>query len=181
MKPEEFDHWLTLDAARRRPLVMGVLNVTPDSFSDGGRYADEAAAVAAAEAMVAAGADLIDLGGESTRPGSQPVPADEQIRRVVPLLKVIRTRFAAVYSIDTRDSAVAEAALDAGAHVVNDISGGRADPHMLPLVARRGVPVVLMHMRGTPATMQMGPRYDDLIADVLRFLRERLSAAVAAG
>src|SRR3954471_23422990 len=145
MTPLEFDRWLTLDSASLRPLVMGVLNLTPDSFSDGGRFAEEAAALAAVEAMAAAGADLIDFGGESTRPGSQPVPANEQVRRVVPLLKVIRNRFAMVYSIDTRDSAVAQAALDAGAHVVNDISGGRADPHMLPLVARRGVPVVLMH------------------------------------
>jgi dihydropteroate synthase len=133
--------------------------------------------------MVAAGADLIDLGGESTRPGSRPVPADEQIRRVVPLLKVIRNRFATVYSIDTRNSLVAEAALDAGAHVVNDISAGRDDPRMLPLVAKRGVPVVLMHMLGTPLSMQDSPAYpqDDVVGSVVHFLTEQLNKATAAG
>jgi dihydropteroate synthase len=170
----------------RRPLIMGVLNVTPDSFSDGGRFATPDRAVAHAREMAAAGADLIDVGGESTRPGSQPVPADEQIRRVVPVITELtglaaRGQFGAVLSIDTTRATVAEAALDAGAHVVNDISGGRDDPAMLPLVARRRVPVVLMHMRGTPATMQIDPRYDDVAGEVARFLRERLTAAVAAG
>jgi len=165
---------------------MGVLNVTPDSFSDGGRFATPDRAIDHAREMAAAGADLIDVGGESTRPGSQPVPADEQIRRVAPVISELsalagRRQFEAVLSIDTTRAAVAEAALDAGAHVVNDISGGRDDPTMLPLVARRRVPVVLMHMRGTPATMQIDPRYDDVVADVARFLRERLDAAVAAG
>jgi dihydropteroate synthase len=171
---------------RRRTLLMGVLNVTPDSFSDGGRFATAERAIEHAREMALAGADLIDVGGESTRPGSQPVPSEEQIRRVVPVISELtgqggQGQFEAVISIDTTRAAVAEAALDAGAHVVNDISGGRDDPGMLPLVARRRVPVVLMHMRGTPATMQVDPRYDDVVGEVARFLRERLDAAVAAG
>jgi dihydropteroate synthase len=202
MTSDEFRHWLTerAEAPRTagapdpgrsspptgRPLLMGVLNVTPDSFSDGGRFAAPGAAVAHAREMAAAGAELIDVGGESTRPGSQPVPAEEQARRVVPVIGELarlaaRGEFAAVLSIDTTRAAVAEAALDAGAHLVNDISGGRDDPAMLPMVARRRVPVVLMHMRGTPATMQIDPRYDDVVGEVARFLRERLSAAVEAG
>src|SRR4051812_1428384 len=202
MPPDDFRRWLAAPPPTasgpagsqgaaaslpyRRPLLMGVLNVTPDSFSDGGRFATPDRAIDHAREMAAAGADLIDVGGESTRPGSQPVPAEEQIRRVVPVISELsalagQRQFEAVLSIDTTRAAVAEAALDAGAHVVNDISGGRDDPAMLPLVARRRVPVVLMHMRGTPATMQIDPRYDDVIADVLRFLRERHAAAVAAG
>jgi len=201
---------------------MGVLNVTPDSFSDGGRFEGLGGVDRAAEealAMAAAGADLIDIGGESTRPGSLPVPEAEQIRWVVPVLNAVRERlqsidsilpspphpvtpspyhpllpspchplpptpchaFSITFSIDTTRAAVAEAALDAGAYVVNDISAGRDDPAMLPLVARRGVPIVLMHMRGTPATMQLDPRYDDVTREVMTFLQERIEAAKAAG
>jgi dihydropteroate synthase len=202
MTLDEFRRWLAapIEAApplaqarentsprpRRKPLIMGVLNVTPDSFSDGGRFATAERAIEHARAMAVSGADLIDVGGESTRPGSQPVPAEEQIRRVVPVISELarlagQGQFEAVLSIDTTRAAVAEAALGAGAHLVNDISGGRDDPAMLPLVARRRVPVVLMHMQGTPATMQVDPRYHDVAGEVARFLRERLAAAIAAG
>ena len=180
MTPVEFDQWLSEPPATRRPLVMGVLNVTPDSFSDGGRFAGTDAAVAHAREMVAAGTDLIDVGGESTRPGSQRVPADEQIRRVVPVISQIRT-LPATISIDTTRSAVAEVALEAGAHLVNDISAGRDDPALLPLVARRGAPVVLMHMQGTPQTMQDSPTYQDVMGEVVGFLRDRIAAASSAG
>jgi len=136
--------------------------------------------VAHAEAQVAAGADLIDVGGETTKPGSQPVPADEQVRRVTPVIRRI-AHLPVTVSIDTTRATVAAAALDSGAAVVNDISGGRDDAAMLPLVAARGVPVVLMHMQGTPLTMQDDPRYGDVVAEVAGFLKERLDAAVAAG
>jgi dihydropteroate synthase len=178
MTPPEFDNWLRrLD---RQTLVMGVLNVTPDSFSDGGRFASEESAVAHAREMADAGADLIDVGGESTRPGSQPVPEDEQIRRVVPVIRRIAS-LPITISIDTTRSAVAQAALDAGAALVNDISAARDDGAMLPLLARRRVPVVLMHMRGAPATMQDNPVYHDVTAEVIEHLRGRMTAAKSAG
>jgi dihydropteroate synthase len=161
---------------------MGVLNVTPDSFSDGGKYSTTDAAIAHAEELAAGGADIIDIGGESTRPGSQPVPADEQIRRVIPVLRSAASRLSAIFSIDTTSSAVAEAALDAGAAILNDISGGRADDKLLPLVAaRKTVPIILMHMQGTPATMQNSPQYSDVVAEVASFLRDKTAAAVSAG
>ena len=167
---------------RAWPRVMGILNVTPDSFSDGGRYAGVADAVAAAVEMVAAGATLVDVGGESTRPGSSPVPDDEQIARVVPVVRGIRgAGVPVVISVDTTRSAVAAAALAAGAKVVNDVSAGRDDPALLPLVAAAGVDVILMHMRGTPANMQDDPRYGDVVTEVTAFLVERLSAAASAG
>jgi dihydropteroate synthase len=180
MSPAEFDDWLRDE--RRRPLVMGVLNVTPDSFSDGGQFIEPAAAVARAGQMAAEGADLIDVGGESTRPGSLPVEPDEQIRRVVPVLRAARARLAGVtFSIDTTRADVAAAALDAGAHVVNDVSAGRGDPGLLPLAARRGCPLILMHMQGTPQTMQLNPTYSDVTAEVKSFLRDRAEAAIGAG
>ena len=180
MTPAEFRDWLR--AAERRPLVMGVLNVTPDSFSDGGRFIDPAAAVARAAQMAAEGADLIDVGGESTRPGSLPVEPAEQIRRVAPVLRAARERVRGVtFSIDTTRADVAAAALDAGAHVINDVSAGRDDPALLPLAARRGCPVVLMHMQGTPQTMQLNPTYSDVTGEVAAFLRDRLAAATGAG
>jgi dihydropteroate synthase len=160
---------------------MGVLNVTPDSFSDGGQYTEPAAAADHASAMIEAGADLLDVGGESTRPGAEPVGAAEQIRRVVPAIEAIRRRTEAAISIDTRSWAVAEAALAAGANVVNDISTGRDDAAMLPGVAARGKPIILMHMQGTPATMQRNPAYADVTAEVVTFLLQRLAAAEAAG
>jgi dihydropteroate synthase len=160
---------------------MGVLNVTPDSFSDGGRFFPPDAAVAHGEALAAAGAAVIDIGGESTRPGSQPVPPDEQIRRVVPVVRALRKKVTSTISIDTTKAAVAEAALDAGADLVNDIFAGLDDPTMLPLVARRKVPVVLMHMQGRPATMQDNPTYHDVVEAVIAFHRERMRAAVDTG
>jgi dihydropteroate synthase len=159
---------------------MGVLNVTPDSFSDGGRYAGVESAVARANEMVAEGADLIDLGGETTRPGSLPVPAEEQIRRIEPVIRRIAS-LPVLISVDTTRSAVAEAALDAGAAIVNDISAGRDDPALLPLAGRRDCPVVLMHMQGTPATMQDSPTYSDVVGEVAAFLKARVAAAVEAG
>lgn len=150
----------------QRPLVMGILNVTPDSFSDGGRYASLGAAVAHARQLVHEGADLIDVGGESTRPGAAPVPVAEERRRVVPVVEALRADGITVpVSVDTRHADTAAAALDAGADVVNDVSA-LADPEMGPLVAARGVPVVLMHMQGDPATMQQAPRYDDVVSEV---------------
>jgi len=160
---------------------MGILNVTPDSFSDGGRFQDPQVAVEHAHAMVQAGADWIDIGGESTRPGSQPTPADEQLRRVLPVIRAVRTALSALVSIDTTQGAVAEAALDAGADLVNDVSAGRDDPAMLPLVARRRAAIILLHMQGAPATMQINPTYGDVAAEVAHFLLQRRDAAVASG
>jgi dihydropteroate synthase len=165
-----------------RPLIMGILNVTPDSFSDGGRHDDPAAALAQAGRMLAEGADLIDVGGESTRPGSAPVSEAEQIGRVVPVIAAIRRQFPdCAISIDTTRAAVAAAALDAGADMVNDVAAGRDDAGLLELVARREVPYCLMHMQGTPQTMQEDPRYDHVLAEVLGFLLQRAEAAQAAG
>ena len=173
----------TLLADRRTwPRLMGVLNVTPDSFSDGGRHATADAAVAAAVEMAAAGADLIDIGGESTRPGSLPVPDAEQVARVVPVVRgIVAAGFPVVVSVDTTRAAVAAAALDAGATVVNDVSAGRDDPGLLAVVARARADLILMHMRGTPATMQDDPAYSDVVAEVTAFLVDRVAAAAAAG
>jgi dihydropteroate synthase len=164
----------------RRPIVVGVLNVTPDSFSDGGRFYDPAAAVAQALRMVAEGADLIDAGAESTRPGSERVSAAEQIRRLEPVLPEV-ARAGLPVSIDTTRAEVAAFALDAGAEMINDVSAGRDDPDLLPLAAARARALVLMHMLGRPKTMQEDPRYDDVVREVRDFLAERLAAAEAAG
>ncbi|MGH8997896.1 MAG: dihydropteroate synthase [Acidimicrobiia bacterium] len=164
-----------------RPAVMGIVNVTPDSFSDGGRYLDPGAAIDHGLELAAAGADVIDVGGESSRPGALPVPADVELARVVPVVRALAARAGVPVSVDTTKAAVAAAALDAGASIVNDISAGRADPGMLRLVAAAGAGYVVMHMAGTPATMQIDPRYDDVVSDVTRFLAERLEMAVAAG
>ncbi|MFO0750015.1 MAG: dihydropteroate synthase [Myxococcota bacterium] len=160
---------------------MGVLNVTPDSFSDGGRFAETEAAIARGLALVEAGADLIDVGGESTRPGSDPVPADEQMRRVVPVIATLSRRTEAPISIDTTSAEVARAALEAGASIVNDISAFRFDDAMLPLLAATGVPAIAMHTTGPPKTMQREAHYDDVVADVRDHLAARLDACVAAG
>jgi dihydropteroate synthase len=159
---------------------MGILNCTPDSFYDGGRYADPDAAVERGLAMVDEGAAILDIGGESTRPGAGPVPADEETARVVPVIEGLRGRTEVPISIDTRTTAVAEAALCAGADIVNDVSALR-DAGMAGLLARTGAGVVLMHMRGTPGTMQQDPVYDDVVGEVRDYLRERASAAEAAG
>lgn len=163
-----------------RPLLMGVLNITPDSFSDGGRFLDPAGALARAEAMVAQGAGLIDIGGESTRPGAVPVAPEEEAARVVPVIRALRAHSDVPISIDTRRAAVAAAALEAGADVVNDVSA-LADPEMAAVVAKAGAGLVLMHMRGTPATMQDDPRYADVAAEVATALEARMAVAVAAG
>ncbi len=160
---------------------MGVINVTPDSFSDGGRFTTVEAAVRQAVSLVEEGADILDIGGESTRPFSEPVPQDEELRRVVPVVEAIRARLDTPISVDTTKAEVARAALDAGADVVNDISALRFDPGMVELVVERKVPVVLMHMKGTPRDMQVDPHYDDPVGEVLGFLKERVAFAVARG
>jgi dihydropteroate synthase len=160
---------------------MGVVNVTPDSFYDGGRFFDPEAAVERGLELVDQGADILDVGGESSRPGSDPVPADEELRRVLPVLRGIRRRSGVFLSIDTTKRAVAEAALDAGADIINDISALRFDPSLLGLAASSGAAVVLMHMLGTPKTMQTAPAYADVLAEVGAFLAERTAAAEAAG
>jgi dihydropteroate synthase len=161
-------------------VVMGVVNVTPDSFSDGGAFLDPEAAVAHGEALRADGADVLDVGGESTRPGAAPVDAEEELRRTQPVVARLAAAGARV-SIDTSKLAVARAALDAGADYLNDVTAFRADPDMAALAAERGATCCLMHMRGEPRTMQDDPRYDDVVADVKAFLEERLAFAVAEG
>lgn len=165
-----------------RCLIMGVINITPDSFSDGGECLEHTAAAARARQMVADGADVLDIGGESTRPGSREVSAEEQILRVIPAIREIRAQGVSVpISIDTRFGAVAAAALDAGADIVNDISAGRDDPEMPSLLADRCVPFVVMHMLGAPATMQAAPRYDDVVAEVGAFFMARAETLASAG
>jgi dihydropteroate synthase len=159
---------------------MGVVNVTPDSFAGGGRDPSPEEAARTAAAMAEAGADLIDVGGESTRPGARPVDPEEETRRVVPAIAAIRRACAVRLSVDTRRASVARRAIEAGADLVNDVSA-LADPAMLPLVAACGVPVVLMHMRGEPATMQRDTAYDDLVGTVAGFLADRVRAAAAGG
>jgi dihydropteroate synthase len=170
----------TFDCSERT-LVMGILNITPDSFSDGGRFLDRATAVAHATRMVDDGADILDVGGESTRPGSTPVSADEELERVHHLIERLAELHPAVpISIDTRKAEVAAEALDAGATIVNDVSGG-ADPAMFNVVRDREAAVVLMHMRGEPTTMQEAPHYDDVVGEVHEYLRQRIEAAELAG
>jgi dihydropteroate synthase len=165
----------------RGTLVMGIINVTPDSFSGDGIGADPAAAARQAASFAAAGSHLVDVGGESTRPGSEPVSVEEEIDRVVPAIRAIRERVPLPISVDTSKAEVAEAALEAGAQIVNDVTALRGDPDMASVVARAGVPVVLMHMLGTPKTMQDNPWYDDVIGEIRAFLAERIDAAVNAG
>jgi dihydropteroate synthase len=164
------------------PVLMGVLNVTPDSFSDGGDFLDPEKAASRAAAMLDEGAQIIDVGGESTRPGSDPVSPDEEIYRVVPVIEqILARRPDAVVSVDTHRATTAGAALVAGAHVVNDVTALRGDPHMAELVADARCSVVLMHMLGEPKTMQRDPRYDDVAREVRDFLAGRAEQAVAAG
>jgi dihydropteroate synthase len=165
-----------------RPRVMGVVNVTPDSFSDGGLFATTETALQQGEALVAAGSDLLDIGGESTRPGAIEVSEEDEVARVIPVIEAIRWTGSAVpISVDTRKSSVASAALTAGADIVNDVSAFTFDPALAGVVARSGAPVVLMHAQGTPATMQTDPRYDDVLLDVYDWLAERAVVAEAAG
>ncbi len=163
-------------------VLMGIVNVTPDSFSDGGRWLDVDAAVAHGLQLVAEGAAILDVGGESTRPGAAPVAADEEIGRVVPVIQRLREAGAdAVLSVDTTKAAVAAAALDAGATYVNDVTALRGDPELASLVADRGATCCLMHMQGEPRTMQDAPRYTDVVDEVRAFLEARVAVAVAAG
>lgn len=166
-----------------RPLeVMAILNTTPDSFSDGGRLMDPEAAVAAAGKALAIGADWLDVGGESTRPGAEEVPIDEELSRVIPVIEAIHKAFPeARMSVDTRKAAVARAALAAGAQMVNDVSGMRFEPEMAAVVAEARCPIVLMHSQGTPLTMQEAPQYHDVVGEVSRFLYGQVAAAVEAG
>lgn len=163
-----------------RPRVMGILNATPDSFSDGGRHAGAEAAIAAGRAMLEAGADILDIGGESTRPGATPVAPEEEQARILPIIRALASQ-GAVISVDTRHGATMAAALDAGARIVNDVTALTHDPAARPLVARRGAPVVLMHMRGTPETMNGLNQYEDIGRDVARELAAQIAAARAAG
>ncbi len=160
-----------------RTHLMGVLNVTPDSFSDGGHFFDQDRAVERGEQMVTDGADFLDVGGESTRPGSDPVPLDEELRRVIPVIRRLTKRLPVPVSIDTYKPEVARAALDEGASIVNDITALTSSPEMGELVADRKASVILMHMQGTPRTMQKNPTYDDVVDDVISFLRSRIRIA----
>jgi len=164
------------------PLVMGILNVTPDSFYDGGRHFSPETAVNHATAMLESGADIIDVGGESTRPGAAPVNEEQEAARVVPVIRAILERHpAAVLSVDTYKASVARRAVEAGAKIVNDVGAGRLDPRMLPVLADTGAAWVAMHMRGTPRTMQTDTHYDDLLGEIGAFFAERLAAAEQAG
>ena len=165
-----------------RPRIMGIVNTTPDSFSDGGRHARAEDALSGGFAMLAAGADLLDIGGESTRPGAETVAAEEEIRRTAPVIAALRgAGVAAPISIDTRKAAVAEAAVAAGAGLINDVSGFTHDAALAPLAARRHLPVCVMHAQGDPATMQLDPRYDDVLLDVYDFLEGQIGALEALG
>lgn len=181
----EHDHFLwragphILDT-RKRTYVMGILNITPDSFSDGGRFLDPSVAVKEGLQMVMDGADILDVGGESTRPGSETVPADEERERVLPVIRALVSEVGVPVSIDTRKHQVAGAAIEAGATIVNDVTAG-ADPHMFGIVAASGAGMCLMHMRGEPKTMQQDTRYDDVVGEVKDYLTERVQAAVDAG
>lgn len=164
------------------PTLMGILNTTPDSFSDGGQFADQSRAVAHGQALISTGAGILDIGGESTRPGAETVPADQEIARTAPVIAALREAgITTPISIDTRKAAVAEAALDAGASIVNDVSGFTYDDGLAPLCAARGVPVCVMHARGDPQTMQQNPTYDDVVLDVYDFLAERIDHLTALG
>jgi len=170
----------TLDLSARA-MIMGVLNVTPDSFSDGGEFFAMDKAVEQGKKMAADGAQIIDVGGESTRPGAEAVSAHEEVGRVVPVIEKLRESIPSLLSIDTSKAAVARAALDAGATIINDVTGGRADPEMFPLAAERKAALVLMHMQGTPRTMQLAPRYDDVVGEVANFFRQQYERALECG
>jgi dihydropteroate synthase len=164
-----------------RPLVLAILNVTPDSFSDGGRFGDPAAAVDRSLQLVAEGADLIDVGGESTRPGATPVPLDEELRRVIPFVRELAKQTSVPISVDTMKAEVARQGLDAGAEVVNDVTGLRGDPAMVGVCATAGAGVIVMHMQGDPQTMHLDPRYDDVVDTVGDYFDERIRTLTAAG
>ncbi len=164
-----------------KPLIMGILNATPDSFSDGGKFNQLENALEHALQMIKDGATIIDIGGESTRPNSEPVSADEQIKRVEPIIKAIRQHSDILISIDTTQSLVAEAALNAGANIINDVSAGQNDTKMFALAAQKNVPIILMHAQGTPKTMQENPHYENVVLEVITTLKIRANEAIAAG
>ncbi|MFN6572082.1 dihydropteroate synthase [Nostoc minutum NIES-26] len=165
----------------QRTYLMGVLNVTPDSFSDGGEVKTASAALAQAQAMVIAGADIIDVGGQSTRPGAEQITLAEELDRVLTVLQVLREKISVPISVDTTRAAVAKASVEAGADIINDISGGTFDSEMLPTVASLDVPIILMHIRGTPLTMQQMTDYQDLMGEIYSFLAKQIATATAVG
>jgi len=164
-----------------RTHIMGILNVTPDSFSDGGEFYQPEQAIERGVQMVAEGADIIDIGAESTRPGAEPVSAEEELRRLIPVLEGLLKKVAVPISVDTYKSTVAETALNAGAHIINDISGLRFDPQLKEVIARYQVPVTIMHIKGEPRNMQQNPHYDDLIGEIYGYLAESIRLAEIAG
>jgi dihydropteroate synthase len=164
-----------------RGLIMGVLNVTPDSFSDGGDFFAPEKAIERGIRLADEGAEIIDVGGESTRPGAEPIPAEEELRRVIPVIAKLRATTTAMISIDTSKVSVARAALEAGAVILNDVTGGRGDPAMMPLAAEQKAAIILMHMQGTPRTMQLAPHYDDVVAEVADFFRQEYERALSCG
>jgi len=178
--PSAADFWKSL-LSRPRPLIMGVINVTPDSFADGGLFFDHDLAVHHALALAEAGADILDFGGESTRPFSDPTPLEEELRRVLPVIERVRAQISTPISIDTYKSVIARAALNAGANIINDISALRFDPDMVHLAREFRAPVILMHMQGTPKDMQANPHYDNLLGELRAFFQERLDFALAHG
>ncbi|NEP02193.1 MAG: dihydropteroate synthase [Symploca sp. SIO2E9] len=172
---ERFFNW------GERTYLMGILNVTPDSFSDGGDFKEPTAALAQAQRLAAAGADIIDIGGQSTRPGAEQVSLEEELNRVLGVIEAVRSVLNLPISVDTTRASVAKTAVAAGADIVNDISSGTFDPDMLPVVAQLRVPIILMHIRGTPQTMQQLTEYEDLIGEISAFLQNQIAAAEAAG
>lgn len=168
-------------ALKERPLLMGIVNVTPDSFFDGGRFFDERSAVAHALRLVDEGADLLDIGAESTRPGSNPVDTEEESRRLIPVVAAVAKRVSVPISVDTSKASVAEAAIDAGAVIVNDVTALRGDSRMVSVVAGSGAALVLMHMQGIPRTMQQAPHYEDVVEEVQSFFTERIRFALESG
>jgi len=163
------------------PCIMGILNTTPDSFSDGGNFLDPEAAVAQGLQMVKEGADILDIGGESSRPFTEPVSAEEEMARIIPVIKRLKRQIRIPISVDTTKSMVARAALDAGASMINDISAGEHDPAIMDLAAENNIPIILMHMKGSPKTMQIKPLYDDVVKEVAVYLAGRAESAMAAG
>ena len=174
----QFNSWLKMPS---HTLIMGILNLTPDSFSDGGQFSDKNQATDYALKMIEDGADMIDIGGESTRPGAVPVSVDEELKRTISIIKSIRQQSDCLISIDTYKSPVAEAALDVGANLVNDISGLTFDEKMIDIVIDRKVPVILMHMKGTPRSMQVDPHYDNVIEEICEFFKKKVKSAKNSG
>ena len=170
----------TIDLSQHA-LIMGVLNVTPDSFSDGGEFFPMEKAIEHGKRMAAEGADLIDVGGESTRPGAEAISAEEEMARVLPVIRKLREDISALISIDTSKADVARAALEAGASIINDVTGGRADPRMMPWAAESGAGFIIMHMQGTPRTMQADPHYDYVVSEVANFFRQQYARALECG